>query len=152
MSISALRGFIVVLAVLCASCTEVRLISEYDVYTDEHVTALQREFETLATSLERGASMPACAHQNYDSTYAQIQVELNLLLARNRMRPKNSQTTDQLELLADSFRTLEELHKDADSRNNCLSIDELALLRSGFDSQFGGILTLEIAKRSARER
>lgn len=146
---SRLAGLVIVLF-LISGCAPVRLVSEYDAYTDKNVTKVQRQVETLFTSLDRGAEMPECLHAAYEAKYADMQVELNLLLARNKTRPNNAITTEQLRLLASSMQDLEALHRLADSEDRCLTVDDVVALRSAFDVSFGAVLKFEIAKRDAR--
>lgn len=139
---------IVCVAILTLSgCAEIRLISEYDAYTDQNVTKVQRSLEKLFTKLERNPSFPDCSHAEQEDDYADISVELNLLIARNDLRPKNRITQDQLRLLKESLGDLEALHKDSDEAERCMSVDEIQLLRSAFASSFGAILRLELAKK-----
>ena len=130
---------------LAHGCAEVRLISDYDEVTDRSVTALQRDLETLLTTLERNPQPPACLHVTHADTYAAMEVDLNLLLARNAGRPDNSLTERQLVMLRDSIDTLEELHRS--SGDACLSNFSIAPLRSAFNSSFTAILKLEFAKK-----
>lgn len=133
--------------IMLSGCAEIRLISEYDAYTDQNVTKIQRTLETLFTTLERSPTYPDCSHAEQEEDYAEIAVELNLLIARNELRPKNRITQDQLNLLKESLGELEKLHKESDESGKCMSTEEIQLLRSAFASSFGAILRLELAKK-----
>lgn len=149
-------GLLAALLVLTVGCAEVRLISDYDQVTDEQVNALQRMAEQLFTSLERNAEFPDCSHASHEDFYEAAAVELNLLIARNEIRPRNRVTQDQLAALKDSVNTLEERHLLVDQvepgeEHECISVEEVALLRSGFDVSFRAILKLELAKKRGEE-
>ena len=61
---------------------------------------------------------------------------------------KNDKTVEQVELLANSFNKLKRLHKSKKSdKPNCLSSEEIKLLRSQFKTIFVSILRLELAKK-----
>lgn len=128
------------------ACTEIRLISDYDETTDQQVTKLQREVETLFTSLERNPTQPACGHASHDAFYAQATTDINLLIARNGIREKNHITNQQLALLKNSLQDLEALH-ELKGTTSCLGQNEIIALRSGFGSSFNAILKLELAKK-----
>ena len=144
-------GLLAVVLILVAGCAEIRLISDYDQYTDEQTGVLQRKVEELFTGLERGAQLPDCKHSNHQGFYTEATIELNLLLVRNEIRPKNGITLRQLQTLKDSLSTLEELHQLADQEDRCLGAEELVALRTGFGTSFSAILKLELAKKRGED-
>lgn len=101
----------------------------------------------MLTDLERNPGKPKCSYASHGDFYAEAQVDLNVLTACNQFRPRNEITLQQLDLLTDSFKRLEELHRGADNQNTCLSLEEIEALRAGFDSSFGAVLKLELANR-----
>jgi hypothetical protein len=151
MSAVAIRWTCALLLVAALSgCTELRLISDYDEFTETTVTSLQRQVETLLTTLERRQSPPACSYAQFETAYLAMDVDLNLLLARNKPRPRNRITSEQLELLGDSLDTMEELHRQT-GPDACLGAADIMLLRAGFESSFTAIILLETAKRRGVE-
>lgn len=130
---------------LCAGCQPLQLVSDYDEFTDQTVTQLQRRAETLLTTLER-TDMPACSYAQHEDAYLAMAVDLNLLIARNKTRPRNDLTNKQLVLLKDSLAAMEELHQ-SEGTEQCLSEQNIALLRAGLESGFTAIVTLEGAKK-----
>lgn len=139
------------IALLVAGCTEVRLLSEYDQFTDEHVSQLQTDFERLFTSLERRPQLPDCGYHAHADFYAETTVTLNVLIARNEVRPDNDISERQLKNLKSSLGELEQLHELSDEENRCLLLEEVGILRSAFTSSIGAILRLELAKKRGDE-
>ena len=111
-----------------AGCT-VKLISDYDETTDRAVSALQRKTESHLVTLE-----------NVENDEAKIDV--SAITVRAAAIPKNDITTKETQLLLSSLENLEKLHKIS-----CLSKDQIALLRSHFNTSYTAILKLELAKR-----
>ena len=148
---TARLSVLLVVLVVLVGCTQVQWISDYDAYTDEEVGKLQRKTEELWTALERRPTRPDCAYASHLDFYEKATVDLNVLIARNAIRPLNTITSNQLELLKSSLETLEELHTLADTEERCLSAEETALLRTGFDTAFSAILKLELAKKRGEE-
>lgn len=139
-----------VIFVLCAGCAELRLISDYDEFTDQTVTSLQRQVETLLTTLERSQTAPACTYGQHEKAYLAMDVDLNLLISRNKPRARNDITNKQLKLLDSSLSDMEALHK-MQGTDTCLGAADITLLRSAFESSFTAIVMLENAKRRGEE-
>lgn len=138
-------GFALVLLFLIA-CQPLQLVSDYDEFTDQTVAQLQRRVETLLTTLERTPEMPACSYTQNEDAYLAMAIDLNILIARNKTRPRNGLTNKQLALLKDNLAAMEELHKE-EGAEQCLSGENIALLRSGLEIGFNAIVTLEGAKK-----
>ena len=129
-----------------ASGCAVRLISQYDDYTDREVMQLERSVDGFLVSLSRNSTPPGCTHARHTGFYDSTAVALNSLTLRNRARSKNQLTVQQLELLDSSLVTLERLHRlKGDDR--CLSPAEIEPVRANFNTSFTAIVTLELAKK-----
>lgn len=131
---------------MLSGCQPLQLVSDYDEFTDQTVAQLQRRVETLLTTLERVQEMPACSYSQHEDAYLAMAVDLNLLIARNKTRPRNDLTNQQLVLLKDSLEAMEQMHREEGS-DQCLSPQNIALLRSGLEIGFNAIVTLEGAKK-----
>jgi len=140
-----------VAVISATSCATVRLVSDYDEVTDQRVTALQRDVGSHLETLRRVHLEPdRCGHAEFVGFYEEALVDVDALLVRNRVRTKNDQTTESLELLRDSLEALEELHAAKDE-GRCMTPDELAPLKEAFETSFAAILKLELAKKRGEE-
>ncbi len=158
MRISLLFGGLL-LAIAASGC-QVRLISDYDSYTDESVSKLQKSLEKHLTTMERAAVgfdgkpvHPDCDYATNTDFYVEAIATARSLKTRNEVRPKNSITTLQLGLLVENIQLIEELHKGSPpSMDHCLSAEDIALNRLNMDQMFVAILKLEIAKKEGRTK
>lgn len=129
------------------ACAEIRLISDYDEQTEKQVTKMQHEVELFLTTVERSSELSECASANFNDFYIQANVDVNMLISRNSVRPKNEITSDQLKLLKENLGLLEEAHKNADQESRCMQGFEIEIHRRTFATHFESILRLELAKR-----
>ncbi|NIM97054.1 MAG: hypothetical protein GTO24_02880 [candidate division Zixibacteria bacterium] len=131
----------VCILMLLSGCT-VKLISSYDETTDKTVTALQKKVESFLITLESIEGLPECEYKNHKKFYDEVKIEISAIVVRARAIPDNEITIEQVELLKDSLKNLESLHKIS-----CLSKDQIEPLRIAFNSSFTAILKLEFAKK-----
>lgn len=124
-----------------AGCT-VKLISDYDETTDRAVSALQRKTESHLVTLENVENLPDCVYDKHKQFYDEAKIDVSAITVRAAAIPKNDITTKETQLLLSSLENLEKLHKIS-----CLSKDQIALLRSHFNTSYTAILKLELAKR-----
>ncbi len=137
------RHLFAILAVMSViSGCSVMMISGYDEKTDTAVTAMQKQVETFFVTIESQVGMPGCKYENHKSFYQNSKIALSAIEVRSKALPKNEITVQQVELLADSLKSLEELHK-----LGCLTAEQIAPLRSNFNTSFTAILRLELAKK-----
>lgn len=133
---------IVVAAGMVLSGCSFQLISKYDEATDKAVTALQKKTEAHLVALEAVQGLPDCKYEKHKQFYEEAKVDISAITVRAAAIPKNEITTQQAGLLAGSLGSLEKLHRIA-----CLSGEQIAPLRTQFNSSFTAILKLELAKR-----
>ena len=131
--------------VVCGACA-VTLVSAYDEPTDRAVTALQATVDSFLITLARDAQAPACTYDRHKTFYISALTDISSLEVRNRARPLNDATTEQIGLLNGSLVLLERLHKGKGTAA-CMSAEEIEPLRRGFNSTFTAILTFELAKQ-----
>lgn len=128
-------------ALILSSCSMQR-ISSYDPQTDQQVTALYKKMERFFLTLTREAGTPQCGYSFHQDFYPEVMIEASSLALRARATPNNELSVQQIELLQSSLQQLEQLH-----RLSCLSPAQIQSLRSNFNSSFGAILKLELAKK-----
>lgn len=132
-------------AALLAGCP-VQFISLYDEQTDRAVTALQRKVDTFLVRLAGQRKPPECIHESHRGFYEEARVDLSGIQVRAGAIPQNEKTVEQLALLASSLDTLEKLHR-LKGAQACLDAEQIAPLRSNFNTSFTAILKLELAKQ-----
>jgi len=130
---------------VCAACA-VALISAYDEPTERAVTGLQTSVDSFLITLAREPQAPACTYEKHKAFYTRTLTGVSALAVRNRARPQNDLTADQIELLDSSLVSLERYHKGKGDAA-CMSPAEIQPLRRNFNSSFTAILTLELAKK-----
>lgn len=138
---SMLGAAILALAFAVSGCS-IKLVSSYDETTDKAVTALQKKTEAHLVALESVEGLPECIYEKHKQFYDEAKVDVSAISVRAAAIPKNEITTEQTVILANSFESLEKLHKIA-----CLTKDQIKPLRTQFNSSFTAILKLELAKR-----
>lgn len=128
------------IALLCAACGTVTVISSYDEATDQGVTALHRSVSGLLDQLDQPSVPDYAANKK---TYDSVRSDLAALRLRNDLRPKNSLAVKQLALLADQLGTLEGQHKAG-----TLNQPMIQPARDALDQTFRAILKLELEKKA----
>lgn len=131
--------------ILVALACAVRLVSDYDDVTDKSVSTLQGEVDTFLRRIAR-LKPPACTWARHDEFYDHTYSAVSTLTVRNRARPKNEITVQQIELLDSSLVTLERLHR-LKGDSTCFKPEEVAPLRANFETAFTAILRFELAKK-----
>jgi hypothetical protein len=142
--------------ILLSGCT-ITQISSYDEVTDKAISSLQRKVESFLIKLETKDGLPECTYKENSKFYSEAKVDLSAIKVRAQAIPKNEITIEQIQLLDNSLNDLETLHKYKDKKSQkenklyCISKDEVAPLRIGFNSSFTAILKLELAKKRGEE-
>lgn len=132
---------IAVLMLVFAACTP-SLLAPYDEVTDRSVSALQRQTEAHLIALEAAAGTPDCVFEHHQRFYHDARIDISALAVRTAAIPGNERTAEQTTLLLASLDSLRQLH-----RLGCLAPEQIAILRTQFNSSFTAILRLELAKR-----
>ena len=127
------------LAGLCASCT-VTMISSYDETTDRDVTALHKTVADLLGQLDQA---PVPDYASLKKVYDGIRNDLGATRFRNELRPNNTITVKQLDILRSLLSDLERQHK-AGTFNQAMVNPTRELL----DQTFRAVLKLEFEKKS----
>jgi len=134
--------FLLWMVILTAGgCISVRLIADYDRKIDDGITELQRKTEAFLIKMERIAESPEGTYPRHIGFYDEVKVDLSALKVRADAVALNDVTSQQIELLQDSFRKLEEQHQKG------LKKVMIESVRQSLNSQFTAILKLEVAKK-----
>jgi len=145
-----IRKLLPLVVVLMCACA-IHYYAPYDAETESRLAALQAQtnmfyataedvfYATTDDALDMSNTMDAeIVHQ----FYLDVQDEIGELLTRAESFLNNTDTINQLKLLRESFQNAEELHGLGFS-----SVYEIKLIRSGLNSHFRAVLTLEQAKK-----
>ena len=122
-------------------CLSVRLMAEYDRKIDDGITELQRKTEAFLVKMERMAKTPEGVYTKHIGFYDEVKVDLSALKVRADAIALNDLTSQQIGLLQDSFKKLEEQHKKG------LKAVMIESIRQSLNTQFTAILKLEVAKK-----
>jgi hypothetical protein len=133
--------FVLLLVLLAAIGCSIRLISEYDKKIDDGVTDLQKKTEAFLIKMERIAETPEGVYAKHVGFYDNVKVDLSLLKVRADAIALNDLTSKQIDLLQDSFKSLEEQHKKG------LKAVMIESIRQSLNTQFTSILKLEVSKK-----
>ncbi|HEX5050780.1 MAG TPA: hypothetical protein VFZ65_03310 [Planctomycetota bacterium] len=126
----------------------VRLIADHDEIVVAKTVALQEKAEALFLALEDAAATPDPDDDLYAAhagAYNEILVLLRVMEVRAASLSKNEITTEQVQLLRDSFEKMKALHqkKSAAATPGGFSAEALQALRQAFVQQVQSILTLQ---------
>lgn len=135
-------AFVLVLILVSAGCTSVRLVAEYDKRIDDEITALQKKTELFLYAMERAAGTPEGSYEKHVQFYDTIKADVNVLVIRSEALSLNRLTTQQLELLRESIMALEEQHRKG------LRRPMIEPVRQALHTHYAAMLTLEVAKKT----
>ena len=124
---------------LAAGCTP-QLIAHRNQQVVDDITALQKQTDLFLIRLQRVCGTPEGSYANNAPQHDEMRAAASSLQVRVNAIPKNTQTTEQVTLLRDSYDKLEALHK-----TGCIP-GALESARTLLNSQFTSLITLEEAK------
>jgi hypothetical protein len=130
------------LSVGALGCGSVTLIAPYDQRIDDGVTNLQKSTAEFFTKIERQGGSNREDYKNYTKFYDDAKVTLSGLSVRASAFANNNLTTEQLVVLSEQFRDLEQTHMKIG-----VSREAVPEYEKAFNRTFTAILTLEIAKK-----
>jgi hypothetical protein len=126
-------------------CSSIQFVAPYDQKIDDGVTNLQKMTAEFLTKIERqGGSQPE-DYKNHTKFYDDARVALSSILVRASAVSDNTLTIQQLEILREQFRQMEQDDQE-------VGIPQAAVpqLEIAFNRTFTAILSLEIAKKQPK--
>lgn len=144
---SGFRGSVVLLccqvALLCAfaGCAPIRLIADHDEQVVQMASEIHWKIEAQLVFLERHIDAEAGKYEYSTDFYDEIRVDLRSLRVRAAAQPKNEIAVQQVDLLLQNVALMEQMHQQG------ISANDLAPLRSAFETAVTAILKLELAKK-----
>ena len=131
---------VLIIGLAASGCT-VRFIADYDKKIDDGITGLQKKTEAFLIKLERTCQTPEGTYTQHVTFYDEAKVELSALQVRADATALNELTSNQLKLLKDSFKRMEEQHKKG------FTPIVVIKTRNLLNTHFTAILKLEVAKK-----
>lgn len=127
------------------SCSEIRLIQEYDAVSDSKINSIQEKTSRFFVKLNRTFSLPENKYDKYIEFYDDIKSDIHILEIRTKSIEKTNITQQQIISLITQVNSLEALHK-VGFKNK----EEISLIESAFDNTFTAILQFQQALKNKR--
>lgn len=144
-------------AILLAGCAEVKLISDYDDFTDKSLTTIQQKTDDFIETLLTQSGTNKAAFSKHQDFYNDITQQLRRLEFRVNAIPRNDKTIDlvkkiQLAILGEGKCTAEgnslrDLHCMPANKGKGPSATALAICRLNVNQIISAALSLEVAKK-----
>lgn len=136
-----------VLSIFFQSCSNIRLISDYDEITDVTVNELQRKVSGFFVKMERVIGTDSAKYENNISFYDDAKVDLDILSVRAKAFEKNTIMEKQVRALSQMFTDLEKLHKIG-----FVDVSQIEPLKQPFNSAFTAIIKLQMALKRGESK
>jgi spore coat protein CotH len=112
-------------------------IAQYNPAIDSGATELQQKVDRFLTELEQTSG----EHEQYAATYEELRADIRTLREVASQQHGNELTLQSLDLIASNVDKLEAMHAEG------ISAEEIAIVRTLFDTQFRMLVQLETAKK-----
>ncbi len=133
---------ILLLSLPVLTACAVKLVSGYDEHIDSAATELQRRMDAHLTRLATIEGEPEADFDANRQFYDDYEVDVRAVRVRAQAHEKNDLTEKQLELMLDSLDELRTVHEAG-----ALGKDTIDTLRTLFNTAWGAIIKLEVAKK-----
>lgn len=135
--------FILLLSLFIIQGCSYRLIAAYDEKTQEAIFASAKAIDQFYGFLLE-ANENERAYSKYSDKYVEIEVQLNALVLRNKVRDLNEDSTDIAERMLKLWRRYKDRHKEKDAYKTGMA----KLDRKRFERMFSYAVRAEGAKKS----
>ncbi len=135
--------FILLLSLFIIQGCSYRLIAAYDEKTQEAIFASAKAIDQFYGFLLE-ANENERAYSKYSDKYVEIEVKLNALVLRNKVRDLNEDSTDIAERMLKLWRRYKDRHKEKDAYKTGMA----KLDRKRFERMFSYAVRAEGAKKS----
>jgi len=136
---------IVIIKIFITSCT-IRLVSDYDSFSDELVMQLYTDYITFFVNLERSPEPPDCEYEFHKNFYVKVQVTISVLIQRNKSRKDSDEYIEYLGKIQKQFERIEEIHRT----KGCISADSVKIQKQNIDLAFDIFFKYENKKREEK--
>ena len=125
---------------LIGSCSAY-VIAEYNEALDHGASELQTKVDTFLNDLEQHAGAPEAEYERNSGFYEEVRGDISVLREAASEHRGNDITIKSLGLIADNVDKLERMHAEG------ISAEEIAIVRTLFDTQFRMLIQFENAKK-----
>ena len=127
-----------------ASC-KVQLVANYDVELSNEINSTAKKVDNFYLTMQE---IPVANRQfsNFSPTYIDIEVDLNSLVTKNRVRPLNTESTRIAEITLQLWEKYKEEHK----KDNTLSNGLIKLNKKTFSDMFYAMQVAEEGKKVSK--
>ena len=127
-----------------ASC-KVQLVANYDVELSNEINTTAKKVDNFYLTMQE---IPVTNRQfsNFSPTYIDIEVDLNSLVTKNRVRPLNTESTRIAEITLQLWEKYKEEHK----KDNTLSNGLIKLNKKTFSDMFYAMQVAEEGKKVSK--
>jgi len=132
------KAILVSLGALALSCA---FIAGYDPLIDSGARDLQHKVEQFLTELEATAGTPAGEYDRHAAFYDDVRNDIAALRGQAERQKGNDLTLQSLQLVEANVAKLERMHAQG------ITPQEIAIVRTLFDTQFRMLAHLENAKK-----
>ena len=140
-----LLAFLIALSFITSSC-KVTLVAAYDSVSEQMVTDMQQITTTFFVKVDDDPSSDDVAYKNCGKMYEELKVKAATLRIRNMEIDKNKFMSNMAVQLESNIKDLEALHKIKPGGK--LTRDDIALLKSAFEKQYGAIFKFMMASKA----
>jgi hypothetical protein len=116
-------------------------IAQYDPAVDSGATELQEKVDRFLSELEGSSGTPEGEYEQHTKFYGEVRGDIQTLRDAASKQRGNELTLRSLDLIANNVDRLEAMHSDG------ISSEEVAIVRTLFDTQFRMLVQLETAKK-----
>ena len=142
MNLSRLFKLVAFLLLFLVSCKLTR-VGRYDAIVDNTINDVQQQLSSFFVKAETEAGTEAFNYAHYKDFYDNLKEEMSTLRIRSAAVNENSIADQEVVLLDDNIKKLEQLHK-----LGIHNYDEIGLLKSGFEQQLAAIIKLQLALKN----
>jgi len=129
---------------------KVTLIGAYDQTIEQNIQKLQKEVLTIIVKLERNLDSKSLNDNDYNhfkSSYENIAIDIENLKIRCGSIAKYNLVLEQVNLVDTNIKNLEKLHKLGFDK-----MEEIAPIKSAFETQFGAMINLQEALKREKNK
>ena len=134
------KAILLAAATFIGSCSAL-VVAKYDAAVDHGATELQQKVNSFLTDLEQNAGTPEAEYERHAGFYEEVRNDIFVLRNAASIQRGNDITIESLDLIEDNVGKLEQIHAEG------ISAEEIAVVRTIFDTQFQLLIQFENAKK-----
>jgi hypothetical protein len=136
------RSLIILCCVLCSVSCTVRYVAEYNAALSDEIIRVAKKVDYFYANLQNASDSLRTFDKSVEH-YTEIDVDLNSILMRNKIRPLNSESAKIAENIVSLWTKYKNSHKENNTYKNAL----LTLHRQRMGRMFSAMFDAEEAKK-----